>query len=70
MSAKDKAFEAERVKYRQKIRELELNNHKAQQREYLLRVEVMKYKDELRSKEEHVDRLLEYMDYQKGSVSG
>ena len=64
MSAKDKAFDAERAKYRQKIRALELEKHKALEREYLLHAELSKCKDELQSKEEHVNRLLEYMDYQ------
>jgi len=64
MSAKDKAFESERAKYRQKIRALELDNHKALEREYLTREELWKLQDEIRSKDEYINRLLEYMDYQ------
>lgn len=62
MSAKDKAFEAERVKYRQRIRELELSNRKQLEKEYVLRDELRLADLKIRDQDEWIDRLCEHID--------
>jgi hypothetical protein len=61
-SAKDKAFEAERAKHRQKVRELELSNRKHLENEYLLREELRLANLKIRDQDEWIDRLCEHID--------
>ena len=60
MSPKDKAFEKERIAYRQKIRQLEstVSSLKAELAE--VKGEVAEKDEEIRQLKEWVDRLLEY----------
>jgi len=58
----DKAFEAERVKYRQKVRELESANRKQAETEYSLREELRQANTKIREQDEWIDRLCEHID--------
>ena len=62
MGAKDKAFEAERVKYRHRIRDLELVNRKQTEKEYALLDELRQANAKIREQEEWIDRLCEHID--------
>ena len=61
-SAKDIAFDRERVKFRQEIKSLksEIRNQQKQISEY--RYQIEEYADEIRSQADWIERLLEFMD--------
>ena len=61
-SAKDIAFERERVKFRQEIKSLksEIRNQQKQISEYKYQIE--EYASEVRSQADWIERLLEFMD--------
>lgn len=61
-SAKDKAFEKERIQFRHRIHDLEAENKQLRQtiRKQTDAIETLN--DQLRSKEEWIERLLTYMD--------
>ena len=62
MCAKDIAFEKERVKYRQRIRELELFINKQTKEEHNLRMQLQEAQSINHDKDECIRRLLDYMD--------
>jgi hypothetical protein len=62
MSAKDKAFEAERSRHRQKVRELESVNRKQLEKEYIIREELRLANAKIREQDEWIERLCEHID--------
>jgi len=60
MGAKDIAFEKERVKYRQKVKEAERICTKRLEEVQELQLEISKTDDKIRELEEWVERLLEF----------
>ena len=67
-SAKDLAFDKERVKYRRKIRALEQEIKEKNQELLNLREINLQYQESIRSQEEWINRLLEYMDCSKEDI--
>lgn len=67
-SAKDLAFDKERVKYRRKIRALEQEIKEKNQELLNLRELNLQYQESIRSQEEWINRLLEYMDCSKEDI--
>jgi len=61
-SAKDIAFEKERAKFRQAIREKESETLAAKRESYLLKEENRELKRQIEEQQEWINRLLEYMD--------
>lgn len=59
-SAKDKAFDKERVKFRHKIKELEQEIKSLKKEKSELKETINKQADELRSKQDWIDRILDY----------
>jgi hypothetical protein len=61
-SAKDRAFEAEKIKYRHKIKELENEIKQQAITEYELRMQQQKDQSKILEQDDWIRRLLEYMD--------
>lgn len=67
-SAKDIAFEKERNKYRKQINELEKKLIDSNKEKYSLKNKVSELESELQSKNEWIERLLEYTEMTKEDV--
>jgi septal ring factor EnvC (AmiA/AmiB activator) len=68
MSAKDKAFEKERVTYRQKVRDLQREIKQQAEEEYKLRKQLSEANNKILEQDDWIRRLLEYMDIEPGRL--
>lgn len=64
-SSKDMAFEKERAKFRQRIRELEYETKQAKIAEYEAKAALKEKESEIEQLNDHIERLLEYTELSK-----
>lgn len=68
MSAKDRAFEQERISYRHQIRTLHETINQQAEEEYKLKKQVAELSDKIRQQDDWIRRLLDYMDNEPGGL--